>query len=159
MGIAASITHCARSITKSITTYRHRQEVRRLHGWERKYRKLASLLQGPRASLAGQIKKDIPALKKRALKSRRKLNKILPQAEKSLTYALETIDYLADLRARLVKASERIDRSPIGLNPPFEVRHSLLFLFLEHHFFHNFRWCKELKLWRMATRTLKSGRT
>lgn len=121
MGTAASITQCARSLKKRVTAYRHRQEVRKLVSWERKYRKLASLLQGPRASLAGQIKKDIPVLKKRALKSRRKLNKILPQAEKSLAYALETIDYLADLRARLVKASERIDRSPIGLNPPFDV--------------------------------------
>lgn len=125
MGAAASLKA---QLDERKIIVREKKELKNVKKWEKKYTKLEGRLVDEHEHNYTQLRETVPSFRKRVLKARRKLRKAIPSAEVALDDALDTFDYLTDLRQRLVDAAEKSAQSPHGLNPPDDLCEDLLAL-------------------------------
>jgi len=118
MGAAGSLIDSA---SRQVTIYREKQKLYALKGDESKFSKLDEALKERRTLAMARCENEIPEFKKRIRKAQRKLARSLPPAEMSLEGALENIDYLKDLRERLIAALDKSRGEAYGANPSDEV--------------------------------------
>ena len=118
MGAVASVQN---EFNKKLAMYREKKQLTLIKGWQTKYEHLDGEFRQQHLVSSAQLE-DLPHLRMRIHKAKRNLLKALPGAERHLAQALDSYNYVADLRRRLVEASEKAAAAPLGLNPPDDVQ-------------------------------------
>jgi len=118
MGAVASVQN---EFNKKLVMYREKKQLSLIKGWQTKYEHLDGEFRQQHLVSSAQLE-DLPHLRMRIHKAKRNLLKVLPGAERHLAQALDSYNYVADLRKRLVEASEKAAVAPLGLNPPDDVQ-------------------------------------